>query len=258
MLEEMAEKGFTRAARSYANARPDYAPKAIDFLLKEANLCPNEIALDLAAGSGHLTKHLLRMKAKVLASEPLEAMRNEFKLHFPQVQILSSAAENLDLKSSSIDAVFVGNAFHWFDSRRATHEIHRVLKPYGKLFVCWNIPDEGFDMIRKFTALLEDYKPNRSLHAWRKPFEASHAFSPLEVRRFEHDQYFGLEAFLSFVSSFSFVASLDDEERKILIANLSRFFDDFSDSLRGERLLRFPMRSDIEWAQPFLVDLKNS
>ncbi len=67
--------------------------------------------LDLAAGTGRLTQELARRFAHVIAVEPNDAMRELIA----DGQVLAGRAEAIPLEAASVDAVFVGEAFHWFD-----------------------------------------------------------------------------------------------------------------------------------------------
>jgi SAM-dependent methyltransferase len=44
----------------------------------------------------------------------------------------------MPLPDGSADAVFVGDAFHWFDGPAAVAELERVLRPQGGVALLWN------------------------------------------------------------------------------------------------------------------------
>ena len=67
--------------------------------------------VDLAAGTGRLTRVLLAAGASVTAIEPVSEMR----AHIQGAATLEGTAEAIPLDGDSVDAVFVGEAFHWFD-----------------------------------------------------------------------------------------------------------------------------------------------
>ena len=70
--------------------------------------------LDLAAGTGRLTHELALRFAHVVAVEPNDAMR----ALIADGEVLAGTAEAIPLDDASVDAVFVGEAFHWFDTSR--------------------------------------------------------------------------------------------------------------------------------------------
>ena len=62
-------------------------------------------------------------------------MRRVLEARLPGVRALAGTAEAIPLADGSVDAVFVAEAFHWFDLDRAPAEIARVLRPGGGLAV---------------------------------------------------------------------------------------------------------------------------
>ena len=48
-----------------------------------------------------------------------------------------------------MDAILVGQAFHWFPRPVADQELARVLKPGGVVGLLWNFPDREVEWIPK-------------------------------------------------------------------------------------------------------------
>ena len=65
--------------------------------------------------------------------EPDPEMRATFARVLPEVELLDGAAERIPLADGRVDAVTVGQAFHWFDRERALAEMHRVTRGGGGL-----------------------------------------------------------------------------------------------------------------------------
>jgi SAM-dependent methyltransferase len=128
----LAEPGrtFGRVAEAYDRTRPAYGAAALDRAASLLELSPDATVVDLAAGTGKLTSRLRERFARVIAVEPDEAMR----AHIPG-ESLAGSAEAIPLVDDAVDAVFVGEAFHWFDWERALAEIQRVVRPGGGLAV---------------------------------------------------------------------------------------------------------------------------
>ena len=91
--------------------------------------------VDLAAGSGKLTRPLAALGCEVIAIEPVAEMRAAIG---PTARALDGTAEAMPLPDDSADVVTVGQAFHWFDGPVALAEIERVLRPGGALALVWN------------------------------------------------------------------------------------------------------------------------
>ena len=123
-----ATRGFA-AADVYERGRPDYPAAAIAKIVERLGLRPGRTVLDLAAGTGKLTRLLAPSGANVIAVEPVHEMRAELERRVPGIAALAGTAERIPLTDGYVDAVTVGQAFHWFDADKALREIHRVLTP---------------------------------------------------------------------------------------------------------------------------------
>ena len=118
-IHESAAKGFAAGADAYERGRPEYSPEAIERLAGELGIGPGSRVLDLAAGTGKLTRQLAATGAELVAVEPIAEMRAKLIAALPQVEAVEGTAEAIPLPNHSVDAVVVGQAFHWFDSIRA-------------------------------------------------------------------------------------------------------------------------------------------
>ena len=115
---------FGRAAEEYELGRPGYAEAALDAV----DLPPDAVVLDLAAGTGKLTRQLVPRYERVLAVEPLGGMRAVLERVVPGAEALGGTADAIPLENDAVDAVFVGEAFHWFSTAETLAEIARVLR----------------------------------------------------------------------------------------------------------------------------------
>ena len=129
---------FGRIAAEYDDVRPEYAPEALDRAAEVLGLSSNSQVVDLAAGSGKLTRALAGLFAEVVAVEPNDEMRAVLTARSGGIEVLAGTAERIPLPDESADAVFVGDAFHWFDGEAAVAELTRVLRPRGGVALLWN------------------------------------------------------------------------------------------------------------------------
>jgi SAM-dependent methyltransferase len=219
MLPEVhptAAVGFDRGADAYGRGRPGYPPDAIRALIEVGELGPGRKVLDLAAGTGALTRPLVATGSWVLAVEPVEAMRDMLVRSIPAAHACSALAEALPFADGAVDAVTVGQAFHWFDAERATGEIHRVLREGGLLALLWNVRDETDPMQAELTALMEPYRnrtPSHRGHAWREAFADTSGFDALTLSTFPMEQRVDPDGLVDRVLSVSFMATLDEIEQ---------------------------------------------
>src|SRR5689334_10252480 len=134
-----APEAFDRVPSLYDRARPDYPAEAVDWMVAALGVGPESTVVDLAAGTGKLTKALLaRARARVVAVEPSAAMLRRLREVAPTADAIEGTAEAIPLPDATADAVTVAQAFHWFANDTALAEIHRVLRPDGRLALVWN------------------------------------------------------------------------------------------------------------------------
>ena len=72
-LHPLADR-FASVAEEYERGRPEYPPGVVGALTAELGLGPGAAVLDLAAGTGKLTRALLAAGLDVIAVEPQEAL----------------------------------------------------------------------------------------------------------------------------------------------------------------------------------------
>ena len=125
----------------YERGRPDYPPAVVDALAAELSIGPGSRVLDLAAGTGKLTRALVAAGLDVVAVEPQPELRDVLGESVGAERVLDGLAEAIPLPDESVAAVTVADGFHWFDQAEALKEIRRVLAPGGALAVIFTVPD---------------------------------------------------------------------------------------------------------------------
>lgn len=137
------KRTFERTGEDYERYRPSFPLEAVELLIPERV----DAALDLGAGTGKLTQLVLARAGRVYAVDPSAQMLEVLRGKLPTVTALHGSAEAIPLPDGSVDAVVVGQAFHWFDQEAACAEIARVLRPGGTLGLVWNrsVPDCAWD-----------------------------------------------------------------------------------------------------------------
>jgi ubiquinone/menaquinone biosynthesis C-methylase UbiE len=230
---------FGAVAATYDRVRPRYLDRLLDRAQETLELAPSAHVLDLGAGTGRLTRELMRRFERVVAVEPDDKMRALIDAG----TILSGSAETIPLESASVDAAFVGEAFHWFDAPRAIAELARVLVPHGGLALIsthwWEteppLPSAAEALLREPYRRFEEERRPR----WDDAFETSQ-FEPLRRERFEEAINVDADALLELYSTTSSLAALPDNERIDLLAAVRT-------KLTGP--YRLPIRHELAWTR---------
>jgi len=216
-MHRTAADGFERGAADYERGRPGYAPDAVDWLVGELGAGPGSDLVDLAAGTGKLTRELLRSGAHVIAIEPVPAMRAELSECCPAAEVLDGTAEAMPLPPASVDALTVAQAFHWFDGERALAEIHRVLRAEGRLALVWNVRNLDQPLQRELERLLARYRgatPSHGSGEWRQALASTELFRAAGNERFAHVQQLDSDGLVARIASISFIAALSAPDRE--------------------------------------------
>ena len=184
-----------------------------------------EEVLDLAAGTGKPTRLLVKRFARVTAVEPLPSMRTLGAELLPEATWVEGTAEAIPLGDASTDAAFVAEAFHWFDSERASDELARVLRPDAPLrilFTTWNgsfdpgMPPkakEAFATVARRTGPAGGAKMETG--AWKDGLTIA-AFAPLTEQRIDFDHVTDRSGMISYYLSISSIAARPKAERDAL------------------------------------------
>jgi len=201
---------FGAQSQNYADHRPGYPDEALQWVLALASR-PVERIADVGAGAGALTRSLVGLAPQVEAFDPDQGMLDELGRRLPDVPRHRAAAEHLPLPDASVDAVMVGQAWHWFDRQAAALEFTRVVRPGGVIGLLWNVRDDREPWMAALSDLIDGEDSLRSSRA-----DALHlvaAVHPQVMRRdFTQRVAMPSEAVVGLVSTFSYVRLRPDAE----------------------------------------------
>lgn len=223
-LDPLAERGFITAL-AYEQGRPGYAHEAIRRLTSEFGLNRSSGLLDLAAGTGQLARLFAPLAGSVVAVEPSQSMRQVLMKQVPNAEVVAGEAEALPLPDRSVDAIVVGEAFHWFHGGVAVSEMARVLRPHGGLALLWNVPigvdppwpEELDELVKRHRAAAVSDERRYNSGLWRRSLEQSDRFEPLSSGCAEHVQHLDQDAFVAQIASWSYIASLPERARRSVL-----------------------------------------
>jgi SAM-dependent methyltransferase len=216
---------FAGAADAYERGRPEYAPAVVGAISAELSIPPGAPVLDLAAGTGKLTRALLRSGLDVVAVEPQLALRDVLAATVGSERVRDGLAEAIPLPDQSVAAVTVADAFHWFDRQAALEEIRRVLRPGGGLAVLSTVPDFGgaswAHEVGTLMAALRPEHPHFDGPPWQDAVRAAGGWSAPREIRVTTSQPAVPERFVDYLASISWVASLPDRQRAETLAQIA-------------------------------------
>ncbi|MGW6266034.1 class I SAM-dependent methyltransferase [Cellulosimicrobium funkei] len=206
---------FEHGAAQYASTRPSYPDAAVDWLVPDGA----HRVLDLAAGTGKLTERLVARGLDVVAVEPSDAMRDRLAETVPGAEALPGSAEAVPLPDSSVDAVLVAQAWHWF-SPAAQPEIARVLRPGGRLGIVWNVRDSSVDWVGRFTEII--HRGDTLEHSYREPALSEHLFTTPEHRTVPWADRVLTSSLRPLAASRSYLLTLPPARREELLDEIDR------------------------------------
>ena len=157
--------------------------------------------------------------------------------------VRAGAAEAIPVEDESVDAVFVGEAFHWFDAAAAIGEIARVLRPRGGLAIVWvhwwetepPLPAAALEPLSKPYLRFSAQRGPR----WDDAF-ADSPFEPLQYERLEDGIDLDPDELLELYSTTSSLAALPHDERTALFARVRPL-------LSGR--YRLPIKYELTWTR---------
>ncbi len=247
-MHPVAEEGFGRSVEAYRRSRPSYPQEALAWLVAGLGVGRQSVVVDVGAGTGKLTALLLPTGARLIAVEPLAAMRDALREELPDIEVLDGAAESMPLADASADAIVTAQSFHWFDDERALPEFHRVLKRGGRLGVIWNELDTSVGWVSRFNAIIAVPRAGTPHPSAARRDDLGELFGRPRHAEFKNAHVHDRASLLDRVASMSFVAVLSDDERADVFETVARLLDS-DPATAGRDSFELPYVSRAWWAE---------
>src|SRR5437667_11734923 len=101
-VDPRAEQAFGSEAEAYERHLPGWPGEAVARALGCLGRGPASEVVDLAAGTGKLTRELIQLVRRVIAVEPSADMRRTLAAAVPAAETLDGTAEAIPLPDASV------------------------------------------------------------------------------------------------------------------------------------------------------------
>jgi SAM-dependent methyltransferase len=243
-VHDVAAWTYGASSDAYERGRPSYPPDAVACVVEALAIGPSSAVVDLAAGTGKLTRLLVPTGARVVAVEPVDSMRATLVETVPGIDVVAGAAEALPFAAGSVDGLVVAQAFHWFEVAPALAEAARVVRPGGGMALLWNQRDESVPWVAELYRLMrwrDRPVPSYEDVDWAATVGRVGAFTPLEHELFPNDHEVDADALVDRVLSTSHIGVLPADEQAVLADRVRQLVADLP-----ERFV-FPHRTEVFW-----------
>ena len=160
---------YTEHASHY-DKRADYSSDAIDQLLQAIGCDSSKPVAEVGAGTGKLTKELVKHGLTVRSVEPNDAMR-AIGIENTRGQSVSwsvGTGEATGLPAASFYAVLFGSSFNVVDQNLTLSEVSRILFPRGWFACMWNHRDLVDPIQQRIESIIKSSIPNYSYGSRRE------------------------------------------------------------------------------------------
>jgi len=111
-------KRFSNRVEDYIKYRPTYPNEMVKVLENAFAFNQTNIVADVGSGTGKSSIPFLENGNFVFGVEPNKEMREaqeQLLKDFQNFESINGTAETTNLKNKSVDLIFCGQAFHWFN-----------------------------------------------------------------------------------------------------------------------------------------------
>lgn len=229
---------FGAAAGNYDRYRPRYPAAALRWAL-DGLRTPARV-VDLGAGTGILARGLLALGHEVVPVEPDAGMRAQLDAATSGATAIAGSAESVPLPDGSVDAVLVGQAYHWFDRERAHAEIARVLRPAGTFAPIWNVRDDSVDWVAALSRIVS--VEHTAGDMIEKYGDFGDDFDAVELGEFPHQTPLSTDEVIGMLHTRSYYLTAESAQQERIDRELRELFATHPD-LAGQARVELPYRT---------------
>ena len=229
-------KCFGTQVEAYDRYRSGYPREFYDMLFSLVKTNKISDILDIGCGTGKSTEPLASLRGvRVVGCDHdlrmlSQAKKNALNHNLP-IAYKKCEAENLPFKDNSFDIVTIGNAFHWFATRKTIKNIKRILRPNGLFFIYWKQMDKEDIYLRRkiFRQFNPKYKGPRVLITPRECVELLRRYSFQRVGHFskKYTSHYTLENAVGRLKTIGSYFNLTNKQKQGFDNIASRVFKDY-------------------------------
>jgi len=222
----------------------------LNVLQRELGLNEKFVIADIGSGTGISSELFLKNDNRVFAIEPNNEMRTAAESIYADNSnfiSINGTAKNTNLEQESIDLIFCGQSFHWFEKQAAKSEFNRILKPDGSVTFAWNQRDDSSDFHQAYEQILQENIPEYRNNTHRNPNEEIKAFfAPKKMQKLylTNSQTFDLEGLKGRLKSSSYCPKSGIEYEN-LMQKIEKLFHKFATN----GTIQFDYITNIYWCK---------
>ncbi len=226
------DESFTGIASTYEKYRASYPAAAAEKIL-EGFLPPVRVA-DIGCGTGIASRVLAEHGAQVIGVEPnadMIAQAQNFATNSEaHLEFQIGSGEKTGLDDGSVEVVVCAQSYQWFRPEVALPELHRILRPGGRLVLMWNDKSDTDPFSVNFSRILKQAQAEaKRTGQWQKRNNSrdpstSGLFDNVRKWSCPNPQPLDLEGVFGRARSASFFPT-NEESRKPLEDQLRTLFD---------------------------------
>lgn len=242
MTDKIAlRRTFNSNAALYHSMRPRYPELLFDTLSAETQLSDDARLLEIGSGTGQATESLAKRNYEITAVElgaNLAELGRKALKNYPNVHIITSSFEEIELESESYDLIYSATAFHWIKPEFQFRKPHRLLKNGGHLAIIGttHVSDEVGDkffiaanpIYAKFQrggAYKEDFHPEPLSELKINKIDES-LFTPTFFKAFPLQVEYSAEEYIQLISTYSPTIAMDADERSDFLEAIRQLIED--------------------------------
>jgi len=236
---------FNIMADLYDEVRPSYPTDVIEKIVKEAQILPENVLLEIAPGTGQATIRFAERGYEIHAVELGDNLAKILTKKCREFDVTIDVSSFEEWKSNrKYNHIYCATAFHWIDYDVGYKKCHELLDDQGKLILLWHVASGTMNAcVKKAYDALWSYYPNRKN-------KSSNSLSLQEKRKLDIIQsgYFNIDNYFEHIWTFpqskeNFIKGFKtqssyiylNEKKKVQLNNeLTSIFDELEDIIETE------------------------